>query len=121
MNELKKDIGSVDIVIDDGGHTMNQQIVSFEELFPIVSSDGVYLCEDTGTSFMPIYGGGYRGKSFIDYSKRMVDGFYKDTIDDEYGNAYDAYIKSISYYSGLVFIEKKEFSEKNVTLRIQND
>jgi hypothetical protein len=36
---------------DDGGHEMSQQIISFEELYPIVFPNGVYLVEDLHTSF----------------------------------------------------------------------
>ncbi|HQV07458.1 MAG TPA: hypothetical protein PKW62_11880, partial [Chitinophagaceae bacterium] len=36
-----------DIILDDGGHTMQQQIISFEKLFPQVKNDGIYICEDT--------------------------------------------------------------------------
>jgi len=64
----------IDIVIDDGGHTMYQQEVTFETLFPHVSNDGVYLCEDLHTSYWGEYGGGYmREGTFIERSKRLVD------------------------------------------------
>jgi len=36
----------VDIVIDDGGHEAEQQIVTLEELVPHMRSGGVFLCED---------------------------------------------------------------------------
>lgn len=35
-----------DIVIDDGGHTPEQQRVTMEELLPRMRPGGVYLCED---------------------------------------------------------------------------
>lgn len=37
-----------DIVIDDGGHMPEQQIVTLEELLPHVRPGGVYWCEDIG-------------------------------------------------------------------------
>jgi hypothetical protein len=39
-----------DILIDDGGHTMEQQQVSFGYLFKHVKSGGYYIIEDVGTS-----------------------------------------------------------------------
>jgi len=42
---------SLDIVIDDGGHEPEQQVVSFEELFPLLRPGGLYVCEDLGGSF----------------------------------------------------------------------
>ncbi len=74
LRSLKDKIPKIDILIDDGGHYMNQQIVAFEELYPFISSDGVYLCEDLMTSYMGAYGGGYKRKNtFIEYSKGLID------------------------------------------------
>lgn len=41
-----KEIPALDVVIDDGGHLPEQQIVTCEELLPFVRRGGVYLCED---------------------------------------------------------------------------
>lgn len=74
LSQLKDIIGEVDIVIDDGGHFMNQQIITFEELYPIVSLNGVYLVEDLHTSYWPYYGGGFQRKgTFIEYTKKLID------------------------------------------------
>ncbi len=49
LKEVKRQIPPIDVLIDDGGHTMIQQIVSFEELFDYVKDNGVNLCEDLHT------------------------------------------------------------------------
>jgi cephalosporin hydroxylase len=47
-----KEIGSgLDIIIDDGGHTMRQQQVSLAYLFPYVKPGGVYVVEDLHCGF----------------------------------------------------------------------
>ena len=43
---LRRKVPTLDIVIDDGGHVPEQQIVSLEELLPFLRPGGVYLCED---------------------------------------------------------------------------
>jgi hypothetical protein len=48
--DLLPKLGPLDIVIDDGGHTMDQQIVSFYEIYPTMAPRAVYLVEDTHTS-----------------------------------------------------------------------
>jgi hypothetical protein len=48
--KVKQDIPPVDIVIDDGGHLPEQQIVTFEELMPHLKPGGVYVCEDVHAS-----------------------------------------------------------------------
>ena len=50
LRDVRRDIGSADIVIDDGGHVASQQITSFEELYSLLSETGVYLVEDTHTA-----------------------------------------------------------------------
>ncbi|KAF7563234.1 hypothetical protein G7046_g892 [Stylonectria norvegica] len=49
--------GLFDVIIDDGGHTMNQQIVSLEHLWKIVKPGGLYVIEDLQTSYWEQYGG----------------------------------------------------------------
>ena len=74
LGELAKQIPRIDILIDDGGHTMQQQINTFEVFFPLVDRNGVYLCEDLHTSYWPEYGGGYHEPgTFIEYSKNFID------------------------------------------------
>lgn len=74
LRALRARIPVIDILIDDGGHTMKQQIATFEELFPHVAPDGVYLCEDLHTSYWKEFGGGFRAPgSFIEYSKSLID------------------------------------------------
>ena len=50
--------GDFDIIIDDGGHTMDQQKTSLQHLWKAVKPGGLYFCEDLETSSMPKYGGG---------------------------------------------------------------
>lgn len=63
-----------DIIIDDGGHTMNQQKTSFMVLLPLVRSGGIYVIEDLETSYSPSYGGNYLDpSSTISFIKTFVD------------------------------------------------
>lgn len=115
--ELRRRYPHVDILIDDGGHTMTQQIVTFEELFPHVQPHGVYLCEDLHTSYVEAYGGGYRREdSFVERAKSLVDslhGFYGGyphfdpalRVDDFTRSAH-----SIHFYDSVVVIEKRPMS-----------
>ena len=50
LGSVLREIGRPDVVIDDGGHTANQQITAFEELYPALSDRGLYFVEDTHTS-----------------------------------------------------------------------
>jgi hypothetical protein len=45
--------GPYDVIVDDGGHTMLQQIVSLSVLLRHVKPGGIYVLEDLATSFEP--------------------------------------------------------------------
>jgi hypothetical protein len=50
---FRMEVPIVDLVIDDGGHEPEQQIVSLEELLPHLRPGGVYVCEDVTKVFNP--------------------------------------------------------------------
>ena len=66
-------IGEVDIILDDGGHTFEQQIITAETVLDNIKDGGMLVVEDTHTSYMPDYGGASNA-SFISYAKNMIDG-----------------------------------------------
>ena len=45
-SRVKQDIGPIDILVDDGGHLPQQQIITLEEMLPHLRPNGVFLCED---------------------------------------------------------------------------
>lgn len=49
--------GRFDVILDDGGHRMEQQQLSFGVLFPALKSGGLYIIEDIHTSFPDLYPG----------------------------------------------------------------
>ena len=56
--------GPLDVVLDDGGHTMWQQQVSLACLLPGVRSGGLYVVEDLHSSFRPTIGY-YEGRKYV--------------------------------------------------------
>lgn len=72
LRQVLAEIGTPDIVVDDGGHTSNQQINSFEVFYPAMAPDGVYMVEDTHTA---LWGGQWDdrpGMTFLDYAAERV-------------------------------------------------
>lgn len=110
LRDVKNKIPPVDILIDDGGHTMRQQIITFEELYESVKSDGIYLCEDLHTSYWKSHGGGLQRKnSFIEYSKKFIDSINAWNSRSKYFSI-DEITKStysLHYYPSILVIEKK--------------
>ena len=74
LRQVVERIGPIDVVIEDGGHQMGQQIATFEEVYPAMTQDGVFLIEDLHTSYWSEFGGGFRkSTSFIEYAKTKID------------------------------------------------
>ncbi|MTI31866.1 class I SAM-dependent methyltransferase [Xanthovirga aplysinae] len=111
LREIKSQIPKIDILIDDGGHTMKQQIVSFQELFDHIKDDGVYLCEDLHTSYWHSFGGGHkRIGTFIEYSKNFIDHInaYHSTQNSLKVNGFTKSVNSLHYYDSILVIEKNK-------------
>ncbi len=110
LRKLKAELPPIDILIDDGGHTMQQQIVTFEELYDAVKPDGVFLCEDLHTSYWLQYGGGHRRPgTFIEYSKTLIDKL-SAWHSEEPSLRVDGFTRSAAsmhFYDSIMVIEKQ--------------
>ena len=60
-----------DFIIDDGNHFWMEQILTFKTLFPYVRSGGIYIVEDTTTSYWNEYKN--YAMSPVEYFKTLVD------------------------------------------------
>ncbi len=111
LRQLRASYPRIDILLDDGGHTVEQQRVSFEEMFGAVAHDGVYLIEDAHTSYWAEYGGGLREEgSFIEFCKCLVDDLNAWHVREWEGKDPSEVAKaahSISFYDSVVAIEKR--------------
>jgi len=112
LKNIKSIIPPIDILIDDGGHTMKQQIITFNNLFDHVTENGIYICEDLHTSYWKYFGGGYKNKrSFIEFSKSLIDKLHawhsKDIPIDNIAKS----THSLHFYDSMLVIEKRKMSK----------
>jgi len=112
LSKVVKNIGGIDIIIDDGSHVNDHVIFSFKYLFPILDDNGLYIIEDTQTSYWNHAGGtseNFNSKSTImGFFKSLVDGLnYEELEIENYeANYYERNIVSIHFYHNLIFIQK---------------
>ena len=67
-----RQIGQIDVLLDDGGHTNKQQVITVQKAVNFVRDGGTVVVEDTHSSYFEEFGN--PGKySFISFGKRMVD------------------------------------------------
>jgi hypothetical protein len=110
LRKIRQEIPPMDILIDDGGHTMLQQQVTFEELFDHIKPEGVYLCEDMHTAYWRRWGGGYkRMGSFMEYTKNFIDWLnaYHSRQKSLKINSFTRSVHSLHYYDSILVIEKR--------------
>ena len=63
--------GNIDIILDDGGHTNTQQIITTENAIRNINDGGILVVEDVCTSYMSKFGNPSK-YSFINYSKKKL-------------------------------------------------
>lgn len=108
INFLHSLLHPFDIIIDDGSHKCKDIIETFCVLFPLMQSGGIYVVEDTETSYWEEeYGGGTHEHTTMNWFKTLADTlnpasnmqmwFFDKQITD---------IHSIHFYKGLIFIFK---------------
>lgn len=120
LQALGEDYGPFDLVIDDGSHMMGDQIASFEVLYPLMSSNGVYICEDSFTSYWREYGGNASSQiTFIEYAKQLIDELHAFWRLDEDIEATDftANTRAIHFYSGAVVFQREAINPPSYVVR----
>jgi hypothetical protein len=81
LGSVADEIGPIDVVVDDGGHRMEEHRVSLEVLWPRVRRGGLYFVEDLHTAYREEWGGGTEA-STIELFKRLIDDVNHHARDD---------------------------------------
>lgn len=71
-DDFFKSVGEVDIILDDGGHTNEQQIITTNKTVPYIRDGGMLIVEDTHSSYLKKYGNPSK-YSFMKYVTNIID------------------------------------------------
>lgn len=70
-SDFFKEVGEVDVILDDGGHTYEQQIVTAMSSMKNIKDGGLLMVEDVHTSFMKEFG--FPSKyTFVEWAKSKI-------------------------------------------------
>lgn len=114
-----------DIILDDGGHFMLDQIGMFPLAWPLLKKSGIYAVEDVDTSYWEEFGGRRHGNcssyTFVDYTRRLIDLMHEDgnktfgELQNEKPSSLHPegpdktifpYLRGIHAYRGIIFFGK---------------
>ena len=74
ITEVIKEMGGVDVVLDDGSHISKHMRATFDVAFPLLSDGGLYIVEDLHATYWRSHGGGYNSsKSFLSDIAQMYN------------------------------------------------
>lgn len=98
---LLNEVGSIDILLDDGGHTFLQQITTVDFMINAIVPDGLVVVEDTHTSYIKEFAP-ISGSTFIDYAFSIVHGInYRFGMS---GSSYEIKVYSVQFFESIVVI-----------------
>ena len=109
LNNVVKEMGGLDIVLDDGSHIAAHQRASFEVLFPLLTEGGLYVIEDLHTAYWPAWDGGLKRRG-------TAIEFLKDKVDQMHAHYWRRgrntsrkipQIESIQFFDSIAVIRKK--------------
>jgi hypothetical protein len=113
LQQLAREIGPFDFIIDDGSHVNSDQIESFRILWPFVKHGGWYVVEDVQTSYWPSYGGGMPGtKSYaascMSFFKALADSVNEPEFLERAGFATEPAIGHVAFHHNMIVLHKDE-------------
>jgi demethylmacrocin O-methyltransferase len=112
LDSVVKEIGKIDIIIDDGSHINEHVIETFKILFPKLNDGGIYVVEDIQTSYWSDLGGNNEdlnnSQTSMNFFKRLTDclNHHEFRIKNYEPTYYDKKIISMHFYRNLVLIYK---------------
>ncbi len=95
-------VGPIDLLLDDGGHTYEQQIKTVEACVDQINDGGLLVIEDTHTSYMQ--GFGLKSLSLVKYGQRLSDRINQRFSELNQGSA-EYRIWGVRFYESFVVLE----------------
>ena len=95
-------VGNVDIILDDGGHTNEQQIITTINCIPNINDDGLMVVEDVHCSYQKNFGNP-NNYSFVNFAKKKIDdvNFTFPNL-GRMKNSLNEYIYSLQFFESIV-------------------
>ena len=113
-----KKVGKVDIVLDDGGHTNYQQIITTNSCIPNIKDGGLMVVEDTHSNYIKKKFYNPSKYSFANYSKKIIDDInYRFPNLGLYKSSLNKFIYSVENFESIIsFKINRRLCKNNKTI-----
>ena len=109
-----KENAPVSVIIDDGSHNWDHQIITFRAAFPLLKPGGLYFIEDLHTSYVGNWAGGTQ--TGVEFLKGLVDDVMLNgksfmgtqEIHNQPLSYFEHHMEYIHFYKSLCVIKKRE-------------
>ena len=110
--------GNADIILDDGGHTNLDQIITTVNAVKNINDEGVLMIEDTHTSYQKAFGNPSKF-SFINFAKKTIDDInFRFPSLGSFNYSLNKYIHSVQFFESIVCINvNKALCKKNLQIK----
>jgi hypothetical protein len=109
------EVGKIDVLLDDGGHESDQQIITVSEAVNNTNDNGTIVIEDVHTSYLKRFGNP-SSVSFINYSKHLIDVINSRFPGVENKNEFKKKIYSVLFYNSIVALKINSKKSINSTI-----
>ncbi len=109
LRRIAAEHGPFDIILDDGSHRAEHQLILLDTLWDELTEDGVLLVEDLHTDYWPNYGGGHlRPGTFIERIKPLLDDInaFNSREDSFQPTRWTSTLTGIHVYDSVVVLER---------------
>lgn len=96
-------VGPIDVLVDDGGHSNEQQIVTVTQALGHVRDRGLILVEDVHASYQSEYLNPARS-SFVNFAKHLIDCVNSRSPTVDWKGPYRQVISSLEFHESIVVI-----------------
>lgn len=112
-------VGTPDVVLDDGSHAMSHITATFKFFYPTMLKNGVYMVEDLHTAYWEEYEGGLRKPAtFIETCKNLVDELNADHSRGALESTeFTRSTFGMHFYDSVVVFERGAYTDKHAPMK----
>ena len=120
LDTLGSSRGGFDIIINDGSHVSSHVILTFQTLWKYLNNNGLYIIEDTQTSYWTKLGGYEKPneKRATKFFSNLTDGLnYKEFLNDYEPSIIEKELECIHFYHNIIVIKKNTQEKKSLFVK----